>query len=276
MNDIKQCVYKYVYGDQIIYIGKTDCSLKQRVYGHSKEDKFQDYLDKSKVYYAELNNSAETSYVELYLINKYKPILNTAFVKEGKPTVYMEEPEWKSWEKFFEENEDIPKPKREKCKSSKPSKQFFSVEEIIEHGQEIVEQYRGENDVFGNAWFFTLGSDGGIEEISYAPGKDSTHGAFKENSYRKEMSSDELRKRYKNNLFVPMILVNAEMDKRREEYRKSHNLNPWDIEYYEYPNRKEESEKLIHDYAVVADVSRVLGYELDLKEINIETIGARQ
>lgn len=264
MNDIKQCVYKYVYDDQIIYIGKTNVSLNQRIYGHSKEDKFQDYLDKAKVYYAELKNNTETSFVELYLINKYKPILNVASVLDGNSNIFMEEPEWQSWEKFFEENEDISKPKREKCKPSKPSKQYFSVEEIIKYGSEIVEQYRDEKTGFSNGWFLTLGDDGAIEEIT-ACMSDGEHRAFKENAYDKIVTADELIHKYKSNLFVPKALVNAEMHRRMEEYRKNH-----------YPNVKEEVENLIHDYAFVADVSRVLGHELDLKEINIETIGERQ
>lgn len=67
-------VYKYVYNDEIIYIGKTN-NMKRRVYQHSKEEKFKPYLS-SEIYYIELSNKAEIKALETLLINEYKPILN--------------------------------------------------------------------------------------------------------------------------------------------------------------------------------------------------------
>lgn len=73
---IKHCVYKYVYEDEIIYIGKTDSSLRNRVNCHSQEEKFQKYLPKSQVFYMTTSNPLETEIYEKILINKYQPILN--------------------------------------------------------------------------------------------------------------------------------------------------------------------------------------------------------
>lgn len=34
-------VYKYVYNNEIIYIGKNDTDLESRIYQHKLEDKFK-------------------------------------------------------------------------------------------------------------------------------------------------------------------------------------------------------------------------------------------
>lgn len=83
------CVYKYVYQNKIIYIGKTDSSLEARIYGHSKEDKFKPYLTDCEIYYIALRNSVETSVIEKILINKYRPILNIADKTDSElPVIY--------------------------------------------------------------------------------------------------------------------------------------------------------------------------------------------
>lgn len=105
MKDIQRCVYKYVYRNSIIYIGKTDYSLKQRVSGHEKEKKFKKYLDDVEIYFIELKNKAETSFMEKYLINKYKPVLNIVDVYDGDSGIIMCEPEWKNLNEFNQENE---------------------------------------------------------------------------------------------------------------------------------------------------------------------------
>lgn len=74
--DVKYCVYKYVCNGEIIYIGKTDSSLKNRVKCHAREEKFQQYLSQCQVFYMVANNFLETDVYEKILINKYQPILN--------------------------------------------------------------------------------------------------------------------------------------------------------------------------------------------------------
>ena len=68
-------VYKYVLDNQIIYIGKNDTNLQDRIIQHQREEKFKPYME-ADIYYIELKNKAETSGLEKLLINKYKPILN--------------------------------------------------------------------------------------------------------------------------------------------------------------------------------------------------------
>ena len=89
-------IYKYVYNDEIIYIGKSDNSILNRVNAHVKEAKFKPYLEKAVIYYTECKNSAHTLILETFLINKYKPILNTSLKCEEDLNldIPIPEPEW--------------------------------------------------------------------------------------------------------------------------------------------------------------------------------------
>lgn len=89
------CVYKYVYNNNIIYVGKSDNSLRDRLNCHKKETKFQPYLSKSKIYYAWLANPAMTTILETYLINKYKPKLNVVMKYDYEIPFDIPEPLWK-------------------------------------------------------------------------------------------------------------------------------------------------------------------------------------
>ena len=87
-------IYKYVYDGEIIYIGKSDNSILNRVKGHAKEAKFKPYLDKAIIYYTVYENAAQTDFYESYFINKYKPKLNVAKMFDGNIGVDISEPEW--------------------------------------------------------------------------------------------------------------------------------------------------------------------------------------
>lgn len=87
-------IYKYVYDGEVIYIGKSDNSILNRVNGHAKEMKFQPYLDKAIIYYTVYENAAQTDFYESYFINKYKPKLNVAKMFDGNIGVDIPEPEW--------------------------------------------------------------------------------------------------------------------------------------------------------------------------------------
>ena len=86
-------VYKYVNNGEIIYIGKCDSKLIQRINQHKAEDKFKPYLDTCKIYYAVLANATMSDVVESELINKYKPRLNIAKMSEWAGLGF-EEPKW--------------------------------------------------------------------------------------------------------------------------------------------------------------------------------------
>lgn len=96
-------VYKYVYDDEIIYIGKNDTDLITRIKQHEYEVKFRPYID-SEIYYIELSNKAESKALETLLINKYKPKLNIADKYSGCSFLNFEEPGWEKLNKLIQKN----------------------------------------------------------------------------------------------------------------------------------------------------------------------------
>lgn len=98
-------VYKYVHPDYPwLYVGKADTSFEDRVYRHSKEEKFIPFLDEVKIYYIELENKAQSRMVELYLIDKYKPYLNVMDKYKGVSLFQLNLPEWKCYTEEFKSN----------------------------------------------------------------------------------------------------------------------------------------------------------------------------
>ena len=91
-------VYKYVEDNEIIYIGKNDTDLHTRISQHVSEKKFKEHPD-AKIYYGELANSVESRFMEMMLINRYKPILNVVDKVEGNSFIDFTEPEWKPYVK---------------------------------------------------------------------------------------------------------------------------------------------------------------------------------
>lgn len=91
-------LYKYVYNEQIIYIGKSNSNIKNRINGHKRESKFRPYLDKAEIYVCKLPNSTETDLMEKALINRYKPILNVEFNRLGfSSLISVQEPKWEKY-----------------------------------------------------------------------------------------------------------------------------------------------------------------------------------
>jgi hypothetical protein len=87
-------VYKYVYDNEIIYVGKSDHSIIGRIKGHSTESKFKPFLEKCQIYYAWLPNPAFTTIFEIFLINKYKPRLNVSMKYDTILPFDICEPVW--------------------------------------------------------------------------------------------------------------------------------------------------------------------------------------
>lgn len=90
-------VYKYVYNNETIYVGKSDYSLSNRLNCHQNEEKFKPYLKEVKIFYAEMLNPAMSTIYETYLINKYKPTLNVSMKYAGKLSIEIPEPDWELW-----------------------------------------------------------------------------------------------------------------------------------------------------------------------------------
>lgn len=88
-------IYKYVWHDEIVYIGKADKDIMSRIVAHKAESKFQPYLKDCVIYYTECVNPAHTTILETYLINKYKPRLNVSMKYKDRLPISLIEPEWK-------------------------------------------------------------------------------------------------------------------------------------------------------------------------------------
>lgn len=95
-------VYKYLWNNRAVYIGKVDSDLYRRVEEHAREEKFQPYLDTAEIFCIPLANQTETTFLELYLINKYKPILNVAVKYEGISNIHVQELDWIPYAKYLE------------------------------------------------------------------------------------------------------------------------------------------------------------------------------
>ena len=110
-------VYKYVYHGEVIYIGKSDKSIDQRIKGHSSEDRFKPYLQDCQIYYYPLDNPAQTTVYEILLINKYKPFLNSQMKYEEKIHIELPDIQWCKYKKQKGAQNEITKLKRELNKS---------------------------------------------------------------------------------------------------------------------------------------------------------------
>lgn len=79
---MRNCVYRFFNKeDEIIYVGRTSQGVKKRMKEHFNSHGHLDpvcYKNVHKINYCTFQTSAETKIYEIYLINKYKPIYNTA------------------------------------------------------------------------------------------------------------------------------------------------------------------------------------------------------
>lgn len=96
-------VYKYVFNGEIIYIGKCDADLDQRLAQHGKpgdniDKKYWDDINASDIYYCTLANATMSDVVESELINRHKPKCNTAKMSDWDG-LKLPEPNWKKYYK---------------------------------------------------------------------------------------------------------------------------------------------------------------------------------
>lgn len=93
-------VYKYVCGNEVVYVGKADSGLERRIREHGRERRFIDLPD-PRIYWAPLCNPAETAAMELLLICKYKPRLNIRDKYPEALSIGFKEPEWKRYHEYL-------------------------------------------------------------------------------------------------------------------------------------------------------------------------------
>lgn len=97
-------VYRYIHPDYPwLYVGKTDVDLEQRIRQHTYSGdniprEYEYLLNESSIYYIELDNSLQTTYIEKLLIDKYKPFLNRAdIIQESSCPIEFSLPKWKKF-----------------------------------------------------------------------------------------------------------------------------------------------------------------------------------
>lgn len=108
---LKYGLYKYVYDGKIIYIGKSDratvgSGIPQRIKDHTREAKFQPYLDKAEIFYMSMNDCVdEIDANETLLIKQYAPVLNVSDKPSKKSAQNYEAALLKThkWEPFRKE-----------------------------------------------------------------------------------------------------------------------------------------------------------------------------
>ncbi len=91
-------VYKYVFNDEIIYIGKNDTDLHSRLKCHGRpgdniSEEGWDEINNSDIFYCILANSNMSDMVESELIRRYKPKYNKAKKSEWSGLNFVE-PIW--------------------------------------------------------------------------------------------------------------------------------------------------------------------------------------
>lgn len=106
-------LYRFFYGETLIYLGRTKQLLQNRIRGHL----FQKPMHRSicinqvtKIDYAEFSTEADMNLYEIYYINLWKPPLNIDDKCWDNLTVQLPDVEWKEfttplWNKWKEEVE---------------------------------------------------------------------------------------------------------------------------------------------------------------------------
>lgn len=87
-------IYRYIYNDEIIYVGKTKRELSQRILEHENEIKFMPYLSACKIQYFETVTNVEMDIAEKYYINLYSPKLNVVDMEHAVFNFKLPTPNW--------------------------------------------------------------------------------------------------------------------------------------------------------------------------------------
>lgn len=113
----KYHVYRFLSDlGEVVYVGKTKQSLEKRMLAHFSNSGHlrRDQLDKvAKIEFLEFDSRAEMDIVELYYINKWKPIFNTqAKYDEDFLMVERHEDCWENFDFKIEEDTEKELPSR--------------------------------------------------------------------------------------------------------------------------------------------------------------------
>ena len=95
----KYCIYKYIYQNKIVYIGKSNV-LDDRIRQHNSEIKF---FGLDEIYYFICDNKNSMDINEAFYINQYNPILNEVKPKINEKflNLVIYNPKWEKYEKNY-------------------------------------------------------------------------------------------------------------------------------------------------------------------------------
>ena len=107
----KHIVYRIYYGDQIVYVGRTNQPLQTRIRGHLFAKPMHRILNIdliSKVEFHEFDSEADMNLYEIYYILLLHPVFNVDDKTKDYPTVQLPEVEFttatfKKWDIWKEE-----------------------------------------------------------------------------------------------------------------------------------------------------------------------------
>ena len=105
MKEKKHTLYRIYYrddaeGDFIVYVGRTNMELKNRLRGHFFQKPMHRTIcieQVSRIEYATFKTEADMNLYEIYFILTLKPPLNVDDKTRDYPTVSLPEVEWKEW-----------------------------------------------------------------------------------------------------------------------------------------------------------------------------------
>lgn len=123
-------LYKFYYGDVMVYLGRTKQPLQDRIRGHLFKKPMHRAIDISlvtKIEYAMFSTEADMNVYEIYLINKLKPVLNVDDKTGDEPTIILPEVEfitfdchlWDKWKQEINSKNDEIHLKTDRYKSIK-------------------------------------------------------------------------------------------------------------------------------------------------------------
>ncbi len=108
------CVYRYMIGNEWIYVGKAGGTLDQRIYAHSKEERFKPFLHECEITYVEFNHKSDMDHAEAALIKIQKPKLNVS-CKNDDVFPFSFNSDCVEWKKYLTKKEILTKRKEEEA-----------------------------------------------------------------------------------------------------------------------------------------------------------------
>lgn len=115
MDNKQYLLYRIYYDNTIVYVGRTNQPLQNRIRGHIFNHPMHRSIDinkVSKIEYTKVKSEADRNVYEIYYINLWKPILNKDDKCEDKLTLLLPDLSWNEfqtnlWSKWVKEVNEI-------------------------------------------------------------------------------------------------------------------------------------------------------------------------